>query len=61
MWLPCYRVGLRIQSMSRRRSAGAFFESRSNVSHFSLSAALGARTCQALQYRKHGEPPEVVK
>ncbi|XP_011616498.1 enoyl-[acyl-carrier-protein] reductase, mitochondrial [Takifugu rubripes] len=62
MWLPCYKSGLHyIQSMCRRRSAGAFFESRSHVSLFSLSAALGARTCQALRYRKHGEPPEVVK
>ncbi|XP_076592486.1 enoyl-[acyl-carrier-protein] reductase, mitochondrial [Chaetodon auriga] len=64
MWLPPHTVCLRSQTVCRRSFVAAllkFTGANANVSPFSHSAGLRAQTCKALQYRKHGDPSQVVK
>lgn len=64
MGLSRYRTFLRNQSKCIHRFAAFFLKSQEffpNVSHFSHSAGLGAQTCHALLYRKHGNPTQVVQ
>ncbi|CAF93768.1 unnamed protein product, partial [Tetraodon nigroviridis] len=64
MWLPFHRTCLRNQSKCKHRFTGFFFKNQEgcrNASHFSHSAGPRAQTCQALLYRKHGDPTQVVK
>ncbi|CAK6959048.1 enoyl- reductase%2C mitochondrial [Scomber japonicus] [Scomber scombrus] len=66
MWLPLYTVCTRSQTICRRRFAAALLNlsrhrDHAKVSHLSHSAGLSAQTCKALQYRKHGDPSQVVQ
>ncbi|XP_010729915.3 enoyl-[acyl-carrier-protein] reductase, mitochondrial [Larimichthys crocea] len=67
MWLPLPTVCLRRQTVCRRSFVGAFLKSTRRprgdaaASAFSHSAGLGAQTCKALLYRKHGDPSQVVQ
>lgn len=55
MWLPLHTACTRSVVAALPKS------SRHSVSLFSHSAGLAAPTCEALLYRKHGDPPQVVK
>lgn len=66
MWLPLYTVCSRSQTTCRRRFAAALLKlsrrrDQTHVSHLSHSAGPGAQTCKALQFRKHGDPSQVVQ
>ncbi|XP_030015216.1 enoyl-[acyl-carrier-protein] reductase, mitochondrial-like [Sphaeramia orbicularis] len=63
--LPINTVCFRSQTSFRSHFAALFQLSRlrdkANVAHFSHSAGLSAQTCRALQYKKHGDPSQVVQ
>ncbi|XP_067366659.1 enoyl-[acyl-carrier-protein] reductase, mitochondrial isoform X3 [Channa argus] len=66
MWRPIYTVFLRSHTSCRRSFAAALLNvsrhrANANVFHFSHSAGLSARTCKALQFRKHGDPCKVIQ
>ncbi|XP_053183932.1 enoyl-[acyl-carrier-protein] reductase, mitochondrial [Scomber japonicus] len=66
MWLPLYTVCTRSHTTCRRRFAAALLKlsrhrHHAKVSYLSHSAGLSAQTCKALQYRKHGDPSQVVQ
>ncbi|XP_013876699.1 enoyl-[acyl-carrier-protein] reductase, mitochondrial [Austrofundulus limnaeus] len=65
MWFPVQTVCLRSRTVCKRGSVGAFLRCLrhldANVSPFSHSAGRCSQTCQALVYRKHGDPSQVVQ
>ncbi|MEQ2238895.1 hypothetical protein ILYODFUR_037987 [Ilyodon furcidens] len=64
MWFPVLSACLRGRAVSKSGFVVASLcpkHREANVSHFSHSAGRCSQTCQALIYRKHGDPSRVVE
>ncbi|KAM9851755.1 enoyl-[acyl-carrier-protein] reductase, mitochondrial [Aulostomus maculatus] len=65
MWLLLHTVSSSRQRAWRKNVVALFklarHRDRANVRLFSQSAGLSARTCKALQYRRHGDPLHVLQ